>query len=632
MKVNISPEKFNTYPKKGILIKGKSPNMWLPILQQLNIDLIETAVYPVPSKIANELYGCFIVIDKFNDVLKQLNVGVFQIVNEYIYIPEYSKISPKLTKEDAQTIFKSPHVFHPDFGWVALSEAIVWEELLQLEKLQEVLVVKPAKMVFTPNTIKSFQLITTKEIDIIKELNLTVEPPKKDVLSNLEKVKLKLFKTVFSSKKNEKGRFDIEGKGFFKWLNKNTSSNIKNEKSKLEKDFEKLLYRNQKETDKLLSLFKSNPHLALSRAIPLDLLGTSRDEEGGVFKVFRATEGEGKSSFFKLVINLLTVFVVVSIVFLVYSLLKGVATGTISDFFFTLLKVVGVFVITIIILSISESFAGKAKGAGKSSSIDSERMAALRKEYEKLAEEAITNKEYKKGASIYMKLLKDNYKGAKALEDGKFYHEAAVVHLKFNKNKEYAAKAYENGKFYNKAINLYKELNKNEKVGDLYKLVDNKKEADKHFQVVVDDYLNKSQYVKASLLYKSKMEDTDKAKEILLRGWQEKKDAYNCLNNYFSNFSNEKSLKESIHFIYEEETDNTNSNDFLKALKIAHNKHEEIQDFTQNIAYEVVAKYIKENPSIAFSLSSFNGDNSLLNTDTSKFVKNEKKRKRANRV
>jgi len=271
MKINVLPAKENLYAKKGILIKGKSPNEWLPILQLLKIDILTTIVFPVPSKIANELYGCFILLDEVNISIRGLNVTVFQSVHDYIYIPEFSEISPVFSKEEAKEVFKLPHIFHPNFDWVTLNESVDWGQLLEIKTPEETIITKPSKTVFSPKMIKSFQLIADEEIDIVKELGLTVAPPKKDTLTSFDKAKLKLFKSIFSSEKNEKGGFDIKGKGLFKWLKNNDATSNSKSKSKWEKDFEKLLFRNQKETDKLLSLFKSNPSLALSRAIPIEV-------------------------------------------------------------------------------------------------------------------------------------------------------------------------------------------------------------------------------------------------------------------------------------------------------------------------------------------------------------------------
>ncbi|MCY1692708.1 hypothetical protein OVA29_21550 [Exiguobacterium sp. SL14] len=142
-----------------------------------------------------------------------------------------------------------------------------------------------------------------------------------------------------------------------------------------------------------------------------------------------------------------------------------------------------------------------------------------------------------KAVKVYMNLMKDYYRGAKTLEDGGLYNEAAVIYLKKLKNKSEAANCYEKAKQYKKAIDLYKELEQKEKVGDLYRKMNDAKNANIYYQMVVDDCVNNSQMVKkGSLIYRKKMELPDEAQKILLKGWEEDRDAFNCLNNYFTIF------------------------------------------------------------------------------------------------
>jgi hypothetical protein len=53
-------------------------------------------------------------------------------------------------------------------------------------------------------------------------------------------------------------------------------------------------------------------------------------------------------------------------------------------------------------------------------------------------------------------------------------------------------------KQYDKAITLYKELQQKEKVGDLYKEINDLENAFVFYQMVVDDYTQSHQMVKAS--------------------------------------------------------------------------------------------------------------------------------------
>lgn len=627
MKINITPYKQNQHPTLGVLIRGKTVAQWLHDLKLLDIDLKNTKIYPVASKKANELYGCFFIVNKFHVKYKSINTVLFQAIHNHIFIPEFSKINPRLNYQECHNIFKEPHVYHPEFEWVALSEAIVWETLLNVNILKEIKITKPAKTIPQPRLIKSYQLIAEEEFDVIKALGLKPPKPVKDTLNGIDKAKLKLFKTLFSTKKNNKGGFDVKPKGLFKWLDSFKGESRSNKPSKWEKDLEKLLFRNQKETDKLLDLFKSNPSLALKLALPLDLLGTSRDSGNGLWKLFKPQQKGTDSAFTAFISKILVLFFIFGVIYLVFKLIVGIANTNLWPFIYSLLTIAGIIIGTMVFLAIFDLIMEKSDGSGNDATIDSERMEALRKQYEKIAKNEIDKKDYKKAANIYIRLLKDYNKAAEVLEKGKLYQEAAAIHLKYNKNKLMAALSYEKGKFYEKSIALNKELKNHEKVGDLYKMLGNNIEANSFFQIVIDDYLKNSQYVKASLIYKYKIEDKKKAQYILLKGWRDKNDASNCLTNYFSNFKTSKTVKRAIENIYTNETNSDNITIFLKALKIEFKNHEDLQEYIQSIAYEIVANNLNENSGITYELNAFNNNNSLLNSDTTKFVKSIKKRR-----
>jgi hypothetical protein len=233
----------------------------------------------------------------------------------------------------------------------------------------------------------------------------------------------------------------------------------------------------------------------------------------------------------------------------------------------------------------------------------------------------VKEKKYDKAAFVYLKLLKNNHLAATTLENGKLYTEAASVYLKYLQNKEKAAQCYETGRMTNEAIELYKELNKNEKVGDLYTDINNKIEANYHYQIVVEDYKQKNQYIKAALLLKNKMDARHSAQEILLNGWRNNYDRYNCINNYFANIEDESLLTKEINAIYKSETDLTNKEDFLKALKIEYKKGDNIAAQTKAIAYEIVSTLAKSNPNILNDLTAFNKD-THLKTDINRFKNN----------
>ncbi|MEY8761438.1 hypothetical protein [Chryseobacterium tongliaoense] len=242
----------------------------------------------------------------------------------------------------------------------------------------------------------------------------------------------------------------------------------------------------------------------------------------------------------------------------------------------------------------------------------------IRNKYEELAQKYIEEQDYKKAAKVYINLLQDHYRGAKTLEDGGFYNEAAVVYLKKLKNKSEAAACYEKAKQYKKAIDLYKELEQKEKVGDLYKEINDVKNANVYYQMVADDYAGNDQMVKASLIYRKKMEIPDEAQKILKKGWDENKDAFNCLNNYFANIFEIKKLEKEIKNLYEEATPDQKIT-YLEAMKYEFKKDPELQPVTRNIAYEIIAEKINTRSEIVNELKHFNPNDEVILKDISRY-------------
>lgn len=242
----------------------------------------------------------------------------------------------------------------------------------------------------------------------------------------------------------------------------------------------------------------------------------------------------------------------------------------------------------------------------------------IRNKYEELAQKYINEKDYRRAAKVYMNLLRDNYRGAKTLEDGGLYNEAAVIYLKKLKNKSEAANCYEKAKQYRKAIDLYKELEQKEKVGDLYREINDVKNANTYYQMVVDDYVNNSQMVKGSLIYRKKMEMPDEAQKILLKGWEEDLDAFNCLNNYFANIFDVKKLDQQIQELYEKIPSDKKIT-YLEAMKYEFKKDPKLQSTTRNIAYEIIAEKVATRSEIVNELKYFNPDDEVILKDISRY-------------
>lgn len=282
------------------------------------------------------------------------------------------------------------------------------------------------------------------------------------------------------------------------------------------------------------------------------------------------------------------------------------------------------FIIFMVLLRLEDkekekNLSGRRGGAGGGSFyLESSLFDKIRNKYEDLAQKYIDEKDYKRAAKVYMNLLRDNYRGAKTLEDGGLYNEAAVIYLKKLKNKSEAANCYEKAKQYRKAIDLYKELEQKEKVGDLYRQINDVKNSNIYYQMVVDDYVNNNQMVKGSLIYRKKMEMPDEAQKILLKGWEEDRDAFNCLNNYFANIFDVKKLDQQIQELYEK-TSSDKKITYLEAMKYEFKKDPELQSTTRNIAYEIIAEKVSTRSEIVNELKHFNPDDEVILKDISRY-------------
>lgn len=292
-------------------------------------------------------------------------------------------------------------------------------------------------------------------------------------------------------------------------------------------------------------------------------------------------------------------------------------------------EIVGALVVFMILLLIARNFSGGSSSEGSSASsvlLKESIFEKIQRQYRELAEKYEKEKNYKQASYIYLRLLQDHYSAAQVLERGQMYHEAAAVYLKYSKDKYKAAECFEKARAYKEAIKLYAELDEIEKVGDIFLLLNDRQQANKSYFKVIEDYKETSQYVKASLVYKNKINDTAEAQNLLLDGWKTDKDAYNCLNNYFGNINDHEQLSKEIESIYKNETPEDKKESFLQLLKIEFKKDKALEELTKDIAYEIIASKIETKPDISSELVYFNKRNKSISKDIMKFKLSKRKR------
>jgi hypothetical protein len=567
MELKIKPSPGNQFALKGLFIRNSSAAACIKEIQSIRLSMHDIRIFPVPGKIADSIGG-YLIISK--NKLNAASAGkneLYQMVSSNLYIPERSVMHPLLMPAEIEKLFSSSvHIIHPELGIAELNEELQLAKLLLAPKMRSYYVTRPEATIFIPKQIKSFQIKPVSSEEILKNLEQNVFPQKETFkdkpLSLLEKGKLNIYKLLFTKKKEDSidkpfsiGKTGL-GARFFSTMDSLFKNNTPLEDN-LQQDYEDLEKRNQKEIDKLMELFRTNPEEALKYAIPLDEKGSNR---GGMNQSFSLS----KRWF---------------------------------DF----------------------SLSGNYNNSGGGNVDLGDHYNDLHKQYNATALAFIDKKEYHRAAFVYMKLLKNHHLAAQALETGKFYQEAATIYLKHLNNKTKAAECYEKGNMIKEAIDLYSELQQNEKVGDLYVSINKKKEADIYYDKVVENYKSKNQYVKASLVYKNKINKPEAGQSLLMEGWKNNKDASNCLNNYFSNISDIKTLKHEIENIYKHHLTPQNSTFFLQVIRLEFDKKNELADSIKEIAYEVIAANIDRDPSIVSELKSFNKKDKELLKDTLRF-------------
>ncbi len=585
MELKLKPYHTNLYPLSAILIKHQSIANWIKEIQLLNLSFQEIDCYSIPGTIANSVYGCLVILK--NPSIKIKNVGKnnwYQCIHSNIYIPENSILYPAISNEEIEFLFKNKlHFLHPEIGLVELEEPIKWNSLMTIPASSNKRITKPADSLYIPSTIHSFQIKEIPVDDILKNMEENLFPKNENIkdekLSIWEKIKLAALKPLFkeSAATPTNSTYDKEPP---KWLQKMLSlfpsEKLNNWANKMQQNYDDLENRNKSEVDKLLDMLKKNPEEGLKHAIPIDNNSSIR---GGI--------GAGAYIF--------------APIWATFALFGKIADA-----------------------------AGMGGGSnGRSIQLPDSHVNLLNQQYHRTAEEMIKNKQHEKAAFIYMKLLKNNYLAAQTLEDGKLYPEAATVYLKYLQNKNKAAECFEKGRMINQAIELYKELNNDEKVGDLYLSIYKKKEAYSYFEKVINNYKQQSQFVKASLIYRNKMDDTTSAQSSLLEGWRSNKDANQCLNYYFSNIQDKTLLENEIQAIYETEVSKSNQRDFLNVIKNEYHKHADVKNTTRDIAYEIIADILPKDSSIATELNGFNEKDINLVRDIIRYKNDAREKKKA---
>lgn len=161
MDLKLIPSNKNKYSLKGLLVKGKHPEIWMTEMNALGINLNQSVVFPIPGPVPNSIWGCFIEEYESNrNADFRLNQRT-QMIADVLFIPEKTDLFPAFEMDEIKALCKKEkYIWHPEFGLYKLVDTVDWNVLIHTPIMQECEVQKPEPPIHIPTKIKSFQVIS----------------------------------------------------------------------------------------------------------------------------------------------------------------------------------------------------------------------------------------------------------------------------------------------------------------------------------------------------------------------------------------------------------------------------------------------------------------------------------------
>jgi MoxR-vWA-beta-propeller ternary system domain bpX3 len=565
MVLKLKPSKTNSYPLTSVLIRGNSLQFTLRELQRMKLNWKQVELYAIPGNTANSIWGFFAITQQeFKGVEIEQN-ELCQKVNDHVYIAEKTVLFPFVTSQEMNEMCKDKlYIIHPDFGLFELKEKIQLHNHLKKPVEKSFYCFSPEAPSFIPQKVRSFQIHTVSADEVLENLEASFPKHEKmedQPLSTLERLKLGIYKALFKQKAKTDESQNNQSVTSFP-VSKEPSAFMQ----KVESFFDRITNKSSKMGEKMMKDMEALEKRNLKKIDKfLDML--EKDLENALkFAIPLDVNGSGRGGDF----------------------------GELD-------------------------FSGHSRSGAGGFSIGDDHFFRLQEQYRKAAQELVLRKDYQKAAFVYIKLLKDHHSAANTLQEGKYYKEAATIHLKHTLNKEKAAECFEQGNMISNAIEIHKELSNNEKVGDLYTTIHKKNEAAVFYNIVIDNYAQNNQFVKAALIHRNKLYNPKDGQELLMQGWEKNMDAENCLSNYLHNIEDEKKVSSEIQAIYSAKVSEQNSTQFLNVIEKEFKKSNQNQEMIQDLAFEIVAKKAVNDPKAVHFLKSFKPKDKEFSKDAMRF-------------
>ncbi len=577
MKLRIRYKDSIHAPAHAVFLRGIEPLSWLREIDKWKIATEELECYTLPSSIQSVDASGLFVIFKDTAKIKDLSLKeAYTCIEKRLFIPCNAEIIPQANRNELNKILLwDKQIFHPVIGLIGV-EAKDQTRLTDLLFFNE------------PSTADwSFAHPGIPSRPQFNEI-LIVNATAKELIDSIKKeIGEKPFGEL-SKKDSEESVFQklldrIKYVGFkgvaeiLKLAGKTGSEADGSGSEGIFQKFEKWIFKNLEELEKkrrdeikrLLDLFDENTNEALQYAIPLDSPYLNRGSETSSYKLTRRP----------LLFNL-----------------------------------------------------GNLGGGAKVDVWDiGDYYHDLRTKYINAAQKAIERKDFRKAAYVYAHLLGDYPSAANTLEQGKMYREAAALYKDHLKNMAAAADCLERGGLFLESIELNKVIGRDEKTGDLYKRLDQEQNARLFFEKHVATKLSLNDHFDAARVMDEKMNEKERAQQILLEGWNHSYQHESCLKKYFDIVADTEpgNISTKIKNIYTNSTPKHKNMPLLNVLEYVNKlrQDETVKETTNEVMYEIIHKEIKSgNPNSVHSLRRFLPQDKLISSDASRYISNTRNR------
>jgi tetratricopeptide (TPR) repeat protein len=157
----------------------------------------------------------------------------------------------------------------------------------------------------------------------------------------------------------------------------------------------------------------------------------------------------------------------------------------------------------------------------------------LRRRYREMADREMQLGRHRRAAYIYAELLGDLVSAAHALKQGKHFREAALLYDEHLKNPLEAARCLADGGLLVEAIERYEKLERWLDVADLQDRLGNRAAAEFAARRVVNECVAKDDILAAAKLVEQRLHATNEALEMLLQAWPRSRQAASCVGAAF---------------------------------------------------------------------------------------------------